>query len=46
MHYFKVHWALEQQELELRGFTYMWIFFKKYIGKFLIDLQHFAEVYR
>ena len=36
-------WTLEQHRCELRGFTSVWIFFNKYIGKFLGDLGQFEK---
>ena len=35
--------AFEQHEFELRGSTYMQIFFNKYIGKYFEDLWQFEK---
>ena len=35
--------TLEQHRCELHGFTSVWIFFNKYIGKFLGDLGQFEK---
>ena len=35
--------TLEQHRCELHGFTSVWIFFNKYIGKILGDLGQFEK---
>ena len=35
--------TLEQHRCESHGFTSVWIFFNKYIGKFLGDLGQFEK---
>ena len=36
--------TLEQHRFELRGSTYMWIFFNKHTGKIFGDLQQFEKL--